>query len=325
MKFVIFGPEARVGVIQQSRILDLEKAAQALGGSAGVPQQHISSAFISLRHLIEQGDRGLDLVRTVMEKAAGSDQPGLHVELAGAKLHAPFPGRRFGLTGRNYADHVANAFTNMGKPITAEEVTAKSRLGRARGFWVVDPPEGPGADVPYPSSSNGLFDYEGEVAIVLGKNGKRIKADRWRDHLWGTTLVIDWSVRSASLVENTQPFYANKIFDGSKSLGPWIAVDEVDPSSCGVETHVNGQLRQRFNSRDMIHTFGELLEQMSEELTLHAGDVLSGGTGAGTATDSTIPRSDGSLPLDLFLKPGDTVEVSSPDLGVLNARVVAGS
>jgi 2-keto-4-pentenoate hydratase/2-oxohepta-3-ene-1,7-dioic acid hydratase in catechol pathway len=171
-------------------------------------------------------------------------------------------------------------------------------------------------------SANGLFDYEGEVAVVLGKGGKRLTADQGEDLVWGTTLVIDWSIRSQTL-ETRLPFYAHKNFDRSKSIGPWIAVNEVDPGNCEVETRVNGRVRQRFNSSAMIYSFGELLEQMSEYLTVLPGDVLSGGTGPGTAVDSTVAGLEGPVPLDLFLKAGDTVEVTSPGLGSLSARVVS--
>lgn len=318
MKFVVFGPEGRLGVVQEERILDLARAARP-EGAAGEAEP----AFASLLALIESGDRGLDLVRGLMETYEGADRPGLHADLMTAQLHAPFPGQRFALAGSNYAAHVANAYTNRGRPMTAEEVYAKTRQGRAGGFWVVSRPAGPDADIRIPKSADGLFDYEGEVAVVLGKGGKNLTSDQWDERVWGTTLVIDWSIRSQTRLANRQPFYAHKNFDGSKSIGPWIAVDEVDPTSCEVETRVNGEVRQRFNSRDMIHSFGELLEQMSEDLTLLPGDVLSGGTGPGTALDTTVAEHEGPVSSDLFLGAGDTVTVSSPGLGSLQAHVVA--
>lgn len=325
MKFVLYGPHARLGVIQDARILDLQRAALALGESTSEWRERATQAFASLIALIEAGDRGLDLVRNMMEKSVDTQHSNLHVSLVGTALHPPFPGKRFALAGSNNAAHVADAYTNLGKPITPEEVRIKTRQGKAGGFWVIDPPVGPEASIPYPTSSNGLFDYEAEVAVVLGRGGKKVKAEDWPGRIWGSTLVIDWCIRNEDLLASRQPFYAHKIFDNSKSLGPWIVVDEgVDPSACDVETHVNGQLRQRFNSRDMIHSFGELLEQMCEELTLQPGDVLSGGTGPGTAADKTVPKSDGSLPLDLFLKPGDSVTAASPQLGSLSARIVGG-
>lgn len=319
MKFVVFGPEARLGLVVGHRILDLAHAA-AVSSASARGHEHI---FASLLALIESGDRGLDLARQMAERFSGSDQASLYVELATVQLHAPFPGQRLAMAGSNFAAHVANAYTNFGKPTTAAEVHAKTRLqGKAGGFWAVSRPVGTDADIPVPRSAKGLFDYEGEVAIVLAKGGKRIAADRWADRIWGTTLLIDWSVRNHSL-SNQRPFYAHKVFDCSKSIGPWIAVDEVDPTRCDVETRVNGEVRQSFNTRDMIYSFGEMLEQIAEDLTLYPGDVLSSGTGAGTAVDRSVPGADGLLLFELFLKAGDLVEVTSPGLGSLEGRVVA--
>lgn len=321
MKFVVFGPDRRLGVLVGNRVLDLESAGRADRERSNQATDGLEPLFGSLLGLIEAGDRGLDLVRDLIDKFAEAERAGLYADLAQVQLHPPYPGKRFALAGRNYAAHVANAYTNRGQPVTAAQVYTRTRQGPAGGFWAVSPPVGPGADIETPRSADGLFDYEGEVAIVIGKGGKRIDARRWADHVWGTTLVIDWSVRSQSETTTRWPFYAQKNFDCSKSIGPWIAVDEVDPACCDVETRVNGQLRQRFNTEDMIHSFGEIIEQMSQDLTLHPGDVVSGGTGAGTALDASSPDEDGLLPLDLFLKAGDKVEVTSAHLGMLHAQV----
>lgn len=314
MKFVVFGsPYRRLGLLQDERILDLALAAS--GDDSGV--------FASLSSLIESGSRGLELAAALGEKFRSYDQPGLLTDVADAQLHAPFPGKRFAFAGGNNATHVANGFTNRGKPTTPDEVTAQVRSGRAGGFWVVSEPVGPGAEVPIPRAANGLFDYEGEVAVILGRTGKRLSAPEWEDRIWGAVLVIDWSIRDATSLGSRLPFYGHKIFDRSKSLGPWVSVGELDPSDCEVETRVNGEVRQRFSTKDMIHSFGELLAEMSEDLTLVAGDVLSGGTGPGTAVDATPLDPDGGSSPALYLKPGDYVEVSSPGLGSLQARVVA--
>lgn len=317
MKFLLFGPDRRLGMLLDHRILDLAFAAEAEG--IALPD----GAFASLVDLIEAGDRGLDAARTLRERFCDADRADLFVPYASTHLHPPFPGRRLALAGSNFADHIANAYVNHGKPMTADEVRARSRAGKAGGFWVISPPVGPDSEIPEPYGADGLFDYEGELALILGKGGKRLSGEQWMDNVWGTTLVIDWSLRCQNLLSNQRPFYAHKTFDSSKSIGPWIAVDEgVDPTSWDVETRVNGELRQNFNTRDMIHSFGELLEQMSENLTLLPGDVLTSGTGPGTAADKTVPAPNGDIPLDFFLKPGDLVEVTSPCLGTLRGRII---
>lgn len=316
MKFVVVGAEARPGMVHQEWILDLAAAARADGST-----DDAKAVFGSLRSLIEAGDRGLDLASTLLERFGGSDQPGVNLELASTPLLAPFPGRRFALAGANNAAHVAAWHNSHGQPTTAEEVRTKSRKGRAGGFWVVTDPVGPEADIQMPRTADGLFDYEAEVAVVIGTGGKRLRAEVAQQHIWGATLVIDWSIRGEPL---QRPWYGHKNFDSSKSIGPWIAVGEVDPMNVEVETRVNGEVRQRFTTgADMIYSYAELLEQMTEDLTLYPGDLLAGGTGPGTAVDSTPVGPDGSGSLDLYLKPGDTVEVSAPELGSLKAHVVA--
>ncbi|MDX3911572.1 MAG: fumarylacetoacetate hydrolase family protein [Sphingobium sp.] len=319
MKLAIFGSEARLGAIVGDQILDLERAA---GIDKLAPEK--GQIFRALIDLIESGNEGLDLADLLIEKFGRSDRVGLLTPLATATLHAPFPGRRLAMAGNNFAHHVADAFTNFGKPITASEVYEKSRQGEAGGFWVVSPPVGPGSAVPIPNGAdgvNGLFDFEGELAVILGKGGKGLDADQWSDRIWGSTLVIDWSLRRHDIFANQRAFYGHKVFDGGKSIGPWINVGEVDPTDCDIETWVNGVLRQRFNTADMIFGFGEIFAQISTDFTLLPGDMLGSGTGPGTAADKSVPGADGLLPLDLFLTPGDVVEVKANGLGTLRGRV----
>ena len=92
-----------------------------------------------------------------------------------------------------------------------------------------------------------------------------------------------------------------------------------------VELTVNGQVRQHYNTRDMIWGFGEALERLSRDLTFVPGDVIAGGTAAGTAQDKSPIGPDGKRSTDLFLKVGDVVEVSSPQIGRLCNRIVKAS
>ena len=116
-----------------------------------------------------------------------------------------------------------------------------------------------------------------------------------------------------------------KNFDTSVSVGPCVCVgfDAFELQNVVVETRVNGQVRQHYNSAEMVFSFGEFLEHLSRDFTFLPGDLISGGTGAGTAMDTTRPAPDGSTPKDLFLKVGDEVEVSSPPIGTLHNRIIA--
>jgi acylpyruvate hydrolase len=108
-------------------------------------------------------------------------------------------------------------------------------------------------------------------------------------------------------------------------MGPCIAVGEADPTNIDMETLANGERRQRFNTRDMVFSFGEYLEYLSRDFTLYPGDIISGGTAAGTAADSSELLPDKTSAPERFLKPGDVVEMRSPPIGSLSTRVVAKS
>jgi len=163
-----------------------------------------------------------------------------------------------------------------------------------------------------------------KIAIVLGKRGVDLKPSQLEEYVWGVTILADWSIRAPRETSGGAFNFAfPKNFDTSCSLGPCIAVNETDPTDVDLETLVNGESRQRFNTRDMVFTFGEYLEYLSRDFTLYPGDIISGGTAAGTAADSSELLPDGSSAPERFLRPGDVVEMKSPAVGSLRTRVVA--
>ena len=316
MRFVVLGDDSRPGVIIGDRVLDIGKAAHAA---------RIELGFRSLLELIEGGQKALDAVRTLAERYRGADEGAVFETLADASLRAPWPGQRLVLAGANSAKHVADCVSNMGTPTTEQQVYENARKNPPAAFWAVARPiMGTGAMIEIPARALGFFDYEGEAAFVLGKRGKDIKAKDAKSYIWGVTLVNDWSVREEAWPPRPgNPLMQVKNFDCSKSIGPCISVGEADLDNIRVETYVNGELRQNFTTRDMIFSFAEVLEYLSQDMTFFPGDVVSLGTGAGTAIDTTIPNADGSWPKARFLKPGDLVEVRSSVVGSLTGNVVA--
>ena len=160
------------------------------------------------------------------------------------------------------------------------------------------------------------LDYEGEIAIVIGKGGRRIPKQQALGHIAGLTLVNegtlrDW-VRHAKF-NVTQ----GKNFDLSGAIGPWmVTADEFGGfDSLPVQTRVNGELRQDDTTANLIFGFDDLIAYISSFTTLKAGDVISTGTppGAGARLDPPV-----------YLKPGDVVEVSSAPIGTLSNTVVDG-
>ncbi len=313
MKIVVFGPQRRVGALLADRVIDLNRA------SARLPAR--------LLNFIEAGPDALHEAGRMIEQfgSAAPTQDGVVQALSNVKLHAPWPERRIACVGGNYGAHLLGMWANrLGKTgLSVEEVVREAKKGGQWGFWkVLAEVAGPNDLIPFPSRVT-YFDYEGEVAVVIGKRGKNIPASRIEEFVWGVTLFHDWSIRDASGTDRGVSYNLQKNFDGAASIGPSIVVGELDQQDIAVETRVNGVLRQNYNTKEMIWDFAAVLEYLSRDFTFVPGDVIAGGTSAGTAADKSRRGPDGKRPLDLFLKVGDTVEVSSPQIGALANKIVA--
>ena len=305
MKIVVFGDQYRVGALVGEQIVDLHRANPA------IPE--------TLRGLIEGGQRSLeDAQRAIDTRSSAPD--GAVFGRADARLRAPWAERRIACVGGNYADHLAGMESAVPPP-SLKEITEAARGRGQWGFWkVLDAVLGPDDEIEFPKRTE-YFDFEGEAAIVIGQRGKDLSAERVDEYVWGITLMNDWSMRDGMGSPRPMSYNLAKNFDGSASLGPCIVVGELAAQNVDVQTCVNGEVRQRYNTRDMIWSFGEVLEYLSRDFTFVPGDVIAGGTAAGTAADRTKRTPDGTRPRDLFLKPGDVVELSSPLIGTLSNRI----
>jgi 2-keto-4-pentenoate hydratase/2-oxohepta-3-ene-1,7-dioic acid hydratase in catechol pathway len=293
-----------------------------------------------LGQFIEAGERALEGASRAVEyltRQAG-DHHGVRgepiVELFSAvKLHAPYARRaRIMMAGGNYVIHSAGMSYRGGEG-PAPSLQEIYQQSRARGIWgfycFPENAAGPDEDIIYPARTDRL-DYEGEVAVILGRAGKDIAAADAKPYFWGYLLQNDVSARTnVGGPDNAQSSFARgKNFDTSICAGPYIVVGEFpDAQNIDFETRVNGQVRQQGNTKDMTFSFAEYVEYLSQDMTLLPGDVISAGTTAGTAMDSSElidgPNGTKVRAPDLFLKPGDTVEVSNPLMGTLRNRVVA--
>src|SRR3954471_21788479 len=164
-----------------------------------------------------------------------------------------------------------------------------------------------GATVELPSWSSKV-DYEAEVAFVIGTAGKDIAAADALGHVAGYTLFNDLSARDYQF--KTPQWMPGKAFDGSAPFGPALVTpDEAgDPAAIGIALDLNGERMQESSTAKLIHSIPALIEYLSMLMTLEPGDIVATGTpeGVGSLRD---PR--------IWLKPGDEVVVSSPQLGEL--------
>jgi 2-keto-4-pentenoate hydratase/2-oxohepta-3-ene-1,7-dioic acid hydratase in catechol pathway len=317
MKIVVHGPNKRTGVLNNGQIVDIAGAVAKQGGAG-------AAELADLETLIKGGQAALDSVQSAVDNL-GEAADDILFGAAGVALHAPrVRGGRVACAGGNFAQHSLAMATRRVERGEANPIEGDPRdYVRNRGFWGFwkFDKESLGNDgtVPYPARATRL-DYEGEVAVVLGKQGKNLEKGQIDDFVWGVTLLGDWSIRM-SPEGGPLKFAMQKNFDNSCSIGPCIVVGEVDVLKVDLETLVNGEVRQKFCSGDMAFAYGEYLEHLSQDFTFYPGDMISGGTGAGTAADSSQTGDDGKPLPDRFLKPGDVVDIVSPQIGTLRTHI----
>jgi 2,4-diketo-3-deoxy-L-fuconate hydrolase len=159
---------------------------------------------------------------------------------------------------------------------------------------------GPGATMELPFSDRRV-DHEGEVAVIIGKPGRRIKATDAMDHVAGFALAFDMTVRG------TEDRSLRKSFDNAAGLGPWMTTnDEIaDPADISFQLTVNGELRQSSSTKLLIRSVPQLIEMVSAFYTLLPGDIIMTGTPEGVSPVAA----------------GDLVTVSSPDLGEMSMKI----
>ncbi|TAL75665.1 MAG: FAA hydrolase family protein [Burkholderiaceae bacterium] len=155
-------------------------------------------------------------------------------------------------------------------------------------------------------------DYEGEIAVVIGKVCRRVSPAAAMDSVFGYVLLNDVTARD--LQKRHSQWFLGKSLDSFCPLGPWIATcDEVQADNCMLSTWVNGEQRQHACLKDLIFDIPTLVSTLSQAFTLQPGDLIATGTPVGVGIGFTPPR---------FLQSGDDVRISATGLGEMRNRVV---
>jgi 2-keto-4-pentenoate hydratase/2-oxohepta-3-ene-1,7-dioic acid hydratase in catechol pathway len=216
---------------------------------------------------------------------------GKEYDLEEVKLLAPVDPSKVVCVGLNYVEHAKELKMDLpSEPII-----------------FLKPPTaviGPGADIVMPPSS-GQVDYEGELAVVIKKRCKNVPAGRADEYILGYANFNDVTARD--LQRKDGQWTRAKSFDTFAPMGPYVV--DLDPSSLKIQTRVNGEVRQSSSTSDLIFSVPELVEFVSEIMTLLPGDVIATGTPPGVGS----------------LSAGDLVEVEIEGLGALRNGVVSES
>jgi 2-keto-4-pentenoate hydratase/2-oxohepta-3-ene-1,7-dioic acid hydratase in catechol pathway len=291
------GPTA--GVLIGGRV---HRASALLGGSAD-----------SVLGILERWEKH----RPVLEMAAESFPSG-GTPLEELALLAPilYPPTLY-YTGANYWDHVremaaANRDADGNAPVPEKPADPWLNLKSSRSAVI-----GPGEPIRLPRFSTQV-DWEAEIALVVGRTARNLTRADALGCLAGFAIGNDLSARDFLKREGSifvWDWLAQKCFDGSAPLGPWITPLSAiaDPKAMAIRLWVNGELKQDSSSAQLIHDFSELLVYLSSHITLQPGDVILTGTPAGVG-----------FPTGTFLKPGDTVRIEVEGCGVLENPVVVG-
>jgi len=255
----------------------------------------LAPQFTSVLDLLREG--GLDIARATV-RGVRADFPLRELEFLPPVLQ---PEKILGI-GINYANRLAD----FGE---AEAPKYPSLFYRAPGSLV-----GHQGAIVRPKESEQL-DYEGEIALVIGRAGRRIAPSRALEHVAGATLCNEGTVRDW-LRHGKFNVTPGKNFDASGSIGPWlVTTDEIDLSKpLHLTAKVNGEITQDDTTASMIKSFSELIAYVSTFMTLKPGDIMITGTPAKLKSRTEPPT---------WLKPGDVVEIEVPEIGVLRNTVAA--
>ncbi len=238
-----------------------------------------------------------------LDKARALEDSDSTVSLSDVKLQRPIP----------FPEKIFCIGVNYGK--RNEEYQDGSDAPKYPSMFVRTPDSlvAHGENIVRPPESERL-DYEGEIVIVIGKAGRRIKPENVRDHIAGLTIMNEGTIRDW-LRHGKFNVTQGKNFGASGALGPWmVTADEFpDFNNLSVETRINGEVRQKDTSANMVFNFDYLLPYMSKFMEFKPGDIIATGTPTGAGTFFDPPK---------WLVPGDVIEVEVGGIGTLRNEVV---
>ncbi|UGS37324.1 fumarylacetoacetate hydrolase family protein [Capillimicrobium parvum] len=300
--------QERFGAVAGDTVIDLNRASAALARCAGHAAAEAAADAAVGADVLQFLELDAPAVAAAAEAVAhvkaldrAEARAGLLVtDLSAVKLLPPVPRPpKIICVARNYAEHAKEAGLEISPIPIVFARFAKTLV--AQGDPVVRP------------SVSDEFDWEGELAIVIGKGGHRISRENAMEHIAGYSVFNDVTVRDYQF--RVTQYTSGKNFSASGPFGPFLVLpDEVaDPHKLDLRTEVNGVVKQTGNTSDMIYDLPTIIEHVSEWIELEPGDVIPTGTPSGVGFKRNPPE---------FLKPGDTVSVTVEGLGTLTNPVV---
>lgn len=298
MKWVTFlhNGELKPGILALNHlIVDLQVAEFEKSGEITIPDNVLTC--------IELGEPMIEKVKKIVEWALSHRDKKLWININDTKLAAPIPRPQKNIfcIGKNYIDHAIE----LGSAADVPEYP----------IVFSKPPTtvtGPDTPVLLHAEVTNFLDYEGELAVVIGKTGKAIQKEKAFDHVFGYTIINDISARD--IQSRHKQYLLGKSLDTGCPMGPCI-VDRSeihDPHALRIETKVNGEVRQCATTGQLIFDIPDLIATISAGTTLEAGDIIATGTPAGVGKGMKPPQN---------LRVDDVVEITIEGIGVLKNTI----
>lgn len=288
-------PGVRLGAVRPDGMIDLPALT---AGTALAP------ATASLLALIEAGPVSWEHLRQAVDAAASAPRH----RLDDVRWHAPIgrPRKNVMCLGLNYAAHARESALARGREV---------KLPEAPVIFTKAPTTvtGPFDDVPVDRGATSQVDWEVELAVLIGRTGRNIPADRALEHVFGYTALNDVTARD--LQQRHGQFFKGKSLDGFCPMGPVVVTaDEFgDPQAKRLTCKVNGVVKQDGVTSDMIFSVRSIIEWLSRGMTIEAGDIIATGTPDGVGMGRTPPE---------YLQDGDVIETEVEGIGLMRNRIV---
>lgn len=277
--------ETKIGAVVENDLVDLTAVAP------------------DMLSLIEMGEVGLAKIKDTSESYKDT------ISLDMVRLLAPIPQPRRNVMclGWNYAEHAAESAATRG---LAVKELPKLPIVFTKATTAVT---GPYDAIPYDAAVSEEIDWEAELAIVIGRQGKNIPLDEAMNYIFSYTVLNDISARD--LQKGGKQFFKGKSLDGSCPIGPWLVTADsmADPHHLRITSRVNGITKQDSNTHHMIFNLSAIVEYLSRGMTLLPGDIIATGTPSGVGFARTPPE---------FLRPGDVVECEVEQIGTIRNQIV---
>ena len=287
----------RIGaLVAEGRVLDV---------AAEAARRKIALSFDAndMLALIASGNKGISEVRSLVDG-------GQAIVDYNAQKHwspVPRPARNIYAVGWNYLEHFAEG---QAVRVDAKQTYPEHPVFFTKGTHTMN---GPFDAIPYDASVSTQIDWEGELAVIIGKRGRNISEADAMNHVFGYSVFNDTTARDVQQKRHGGQWFKGKSLDGHGPMGPWIVeASALDPDKLKLQTRVNGVVKQDAMTTQMYFKVPKIIAELSLGLTLEPGDVIATGTPPGVGF-ARSPQE--------FLKPGDVMETEIFGIGMIRNTI----